>query len=144
MTVTQTLSHEGRHSSSYHYLNLPQGTVHTFQINVLQLILGFYTPCWKKVLEILVQCTAFNVMFESPHSNKVLQVVSSGPQTCDTCNKHAVHSTPKFCWWNWIIILWMLFFRSPSVQELLLYIPSCKCLISKNHIQVQIQQIRKQ
>lgn len=48
MIVIQTVSHEGRQSSSYHYLNLPQDNVHTFKINALQINIRFLHTMLKE------------------------------------------------------------------------------------------------
>lgn len=73
---TQAILHDGGQHSNHCCSNLSWVTVNMFYFSVLQLILGFYLPYLKKVLEI----------------------VSLGSQTSITQNSCSVHCTSEF-WW---------------------------------------------
>ena len=50
--LTQTTVCGSRQSCTHCYSNVLWALVHMFQFNIMQLILGFYSPCLKKVLYI--------------------------------------------------------------------------------------------
>jgi hypothetical protein len=47
---SQAILHDARPCSAHHYVNLLRIGIHTFQLNALLLILGFYLPYLRKVL----------------------------------------------------------------------------------------------
>jgi hypothetical protein len=74
--VSQKNQRDGRQRGACSESDSPWVGVHTFKCNVLQLILRFYSPYLRKVLE----------------------VFSFGSQTCVISNKQLVYWTVKFCW----------------------------------------------
>ena len=66
-TSTHTIHMPGNHSKGY---NIP---------NMVKVMFGFYSPYWKKLLEVV----AFSVQMHI------------------TPNKYIVQCVLKFCWWSW-------------------------------------------
>jgi len=53
LITTQKVPCDGQQRSAHCFFGLPRAEINTFQMNVLQLILSFYSPCWRKMLKMV-------------------------------------------------------------------------------------------
>jgi hypothetical protein len=95
-----------------------------FYFNILQLQLGFTHYISRRYWKVLVLCITVSIRFYSQCFKQVLEMNSLSLQTSITPKKSAFHCTLKFrdeTEDNVSCMLFHDFFRSPSIQGLLLY-----------------------
>ena len=92
--------YKANHSDRFTFL-VPSFTYDSFQWRQAtrwQPLFQFAVSCDPRVS---VQFTEVTVTYSVTLFKESIGFVSLNPLTCVRSNKHVVHCTSKFCWWNW-------------------------------------------